>query len=87
MRVVLALTIALVAPSLMSASANAFDDALATQKSEKDRIVCRSAPKTGTRFSSQTCHTVRQWEQIEEQQKRDASDLINRPKIETNRGG
>lgn len=52
----------------------------------KNKTVCKGSQRTGTRFASRTCRTVREWEELEEQNKRGASELINRPQIEIRKG-
>lgn len=51
----------------------------------KDKMVCKRTQRTGTRFYSQICKTAGQWEAIEEEQKRNARELIDRPQIEIRR--
>lgn len=52
-----------------------------------DKVVCKTFQKTGTRFEEKSCRTRTQWEQLRIQQRRDARDFIDRPTIETRRGG
>lgn len=65
------------------ASAN---DSATKAVDSKDKMVCKRTQKTGTRFHSQTCKTAAQWEALAEQNKRDASEWINRPSVSTERG-
>lgn len=54
--------------------------------SAKDRTVCKTRQKTGTRFASRTCRSLRHWEQMEDEHKRGAAEIVNRPMIEVRRG-
>jgi hypothetical protein len=56
------------------------------KKNENDRIICKSSPKTGTRFGSKTCMTAREWEEMAENHRRGAAEMIDRAIIETRRG-
>lgn len=47
----------------------------------QDRVVCREMMRTGTRFKSKTCRTVAQWEKMTEENRKTASELIDRPFI------
>lgn len=51
----------------------------------KDKMVCKRTQKTGTRFYSQTCKTVAQWDALAEQQRRDLRETVDRPQIEIRR--
>lgn len=54
--------------------------------SPKERVVCKTRPKSGnTRFTNRVCRTAYEWDQISEASKRNASELVNRPQIETRR--
>ena len=65
----------------MALQAPAFGNSPTAREKGEDRLVCKSKAKTGTRFQTKTCRTVREWDQIAEQQKRDAAEMINRPQI------
>ncbi|WP_339706789.1 hypothetical protein [uncultured Sphingosinicella sp.] len=56
------------------------------KKNENDRIICKSSPKTGTRFGSKTCMTAREWEEVAENHRRAAAEMIDRAIIDTRRG-
>jgi hypothetical protein len=43
------------------------------------QVVCKQTAKTNTRFAKRTCRTRAEWEQIAEQNRRDAEDMINKP--------
>ena len=67
--------------ALSAVAAPAF--ALATQPADDgDKLICKRTVKTGTRFAKKTCYTRAERDRQEEQQKRDAQELINRPHIE-----
>lgn len=51
------------------------------------KLVCKRQKNTGTRFEKKTCRTVQQWDQLREQHRRDAEEIINAPQINTQRGG
>ena len=46
-----------------------------------DKVVCKNKAKTGTRFPNKTCRTRAEWEKITAQNKRDASEMIDKPAI------
>lgn len=80
--------VALIAASALLAStpaAPAFAADTGAKEKASEKMVCKRRLKTGTRFPSKTCRTAEQWDQIAEQNKRDASEMINRPMIETRR--
>lgn len=54
-------------------------------ESPKDKVVCKSALQTGTRFPKKTCHTVAQWDIIAEENRRTFQEA-NGPTINTARG-
>ena len=51
------------------------------------RIVCKEQRKTGTRFTTKTCRTAAQWDKMAEEHRANAKEMIDRPQIETQRGG
>ena len=55
--------------------------------SEDNQIVCKKQAKTGTRHQTKTCRTKLQWEQIRIQSQRELKEMMDRPQIETRRGG
>ena len=57
------------------------------RQADDNRIICKSEAKTGTRQKTRTCYTKAQWDKIREQNQRDVRELIDRPQIETQRGG
>lgn len=69
-------------PSLPVLAADPADEATVNAK---DRIVCKRAQRTGTRFKKETCKTVAQWEAMAEQHRRDLSETVNRPQVEIRR--
>jgi len=50
------------------------------------RVVCRFEQQTGTRFQTRTCHTTKEWDQMREQQLRNARELIDKAAINNGRG-
>jgi hypothetical protein len=59
--------------------------AFAAPDPDDDRIICKKDAKTGTRFQRRLCATKAQWEKMTEQQKRDYSEMRDRPQIEIGR--
>jgi hypothetical protein len=53
----------------------------------EDRMVCKYQAVTGSRFKTKICKTEKQWEEIREQNRRDLKETIDRPVIDTRRGG
>ena len=45
-----------------------------------DKQVCKTQPRTGTRFQSKICKTRSQWEAEAEQARRDVADHVNAPR-------
>jgi hypothetical protein len=58
-----------------------------TASTPEDRVVCKYEVSTGTKFKTKTCKTHKQWEAMREQNRRDLKEMIDRPVIETRRGG
>lgn len=58
-----------------------------TASAPEDRVLCKYQVSTGTKFKTRTCKTQKQWEAVREQNRRDLKDMIDRPVIETRRGG
>ena len=52
-------------------------------KSDRDEVVCKHQKRTDSRFTTKTCRTRAQWDEMAEQQKRDYAETRNRPVIET----
>ena len=46
-----------------------------------DKVVCKVKAKTGTRFPNKTCRTRAEWEKITAENKRTASEMIDKPII------
>jgi Spy/CpxP family protein refolding chaperone len=46
---------------------------------QKKGTICKSQPKTNSRFQERTCYTREQWDKMTQQNKRDAAEMINRP--------
>ena len=54
-------------------------------KRDPAAVVCKADAKTNTRFSKRTCRTRAEWQQIAEQGRRDAEDMINKPGFDSRR--
>ena len=52
-------------------------------KSDRDEVVCKHQKRTDSRFTTKTCRTRAQWDEMAEQQKRDYAETRDRPVIET----
>ena len=61
------------------------DNIVVTGQHYDNKIVCRFEQQTGTRFQTRVCHTNKEWDQMREQQLRDAHEMIDRAVIETRR--
>jgi hypothetical protein len=81
--IVSSLILVATAPVTPSTSANAVSPEAVQDGSQT--LVCKSTQRTGTRFQSKVCRTRAVWEQIEEETKRQAREMIDRPVIETRR--
>lgn len=51
----------------------------------KDKMVCKRAQRTGTRFYNKICKTAGQWEAIAEEHRRNLNETVDRPQIEIRR--
>ena len=49
------------------------------------QVVCKQTAKTNTRFAKRTCRTRAEWDQIAEQNRRDAEYMINKPGFDSRR--
>jgi hypothetical protein len=52
---------------------------------DPNKIVCKSKPRTNSRFQDKICRTRAEWEEIAEASKRDAKELMDAPVINTDR--
>jgi hypothetical protein len=52
-----------------------------SQDDAQSKVVCKSVLRTGTRFKERTCKTVKQWDVAREQQRREASELVDKPLV------
>lgn len=52
---------------------------------DPDRVVCKTKAKTGSRLATKTCHTVKEWDIIAEENRRTFQEA-NGPTINTARG-
>lgn len=46
-----------------------------------DKMICKYRLQTGTRFKTKICKTVAQWEEMAEQHRAGAKELVDRPQI------
>lgn len=76
-----AILIAAVAVPIPVQAQTPMTQAAAAQSAEDSRIVCKSEKRPNSRFEDKTCRTKLQWDQIREQHRRDAEEMINGPKI------
>ena len=68
----------LAGPAIASAPAPSGGTGAGTAADGK-KVVCKKQANTGTRFPERRCLTKSQWEQMIEQQRREARELIDRP--------
>lgn len=68
------------APALASGTADT-----PSADAAKEKKVCKRTQRTGTRFYTEICKTAAEWAAIEEQSKRDAREMIDRPLQNTQR--
>jgi hypothetical protein len=72
---------------LMGAPAGAYMSEPSSDATDaKERLVCKRAKRTGTRFESKICKTAAAWKALTEQHERDAAEMINRPVISIEKG-
>jgi hypothetical protein len=74
-------------PALLLSSAGLAQTANNGTDGAKVQKVCKREARTNSRFQTSICHTPAEWKEIEEQARRDAKEMIDRPVIETRRGG
>ena len=77
------LTLAWLASSIAIAPATAEVPGQAPAKQDPNKIVCKTQAEKGTRFTSKTCKTRAEWDQMAEEHKRAAKELVDRPKVNT----
>ena len=46
-----------------------------------DKMICKYRAQTGTRFKTKVCKTAAQWEEMAEQHRVGAKELVDRPQI------
>jgi len=70
-------------PAVASATSIDVQPATATTTASADanRVVCRELPKTGTRFNKRECKTAAEWDRARELARRDADEMMNKPRI------
>jgi hypothetical protein len=61
------------------------DEAAANAGDQK--VICKTQPRTNSRFGKRTCLTQAEWAKRTEQHKKDAAEMINRPIICTGKEG
>jgi len=62
-------------------------NAAAARSAEDNQIICKREKKQNSRFEDKTCRTRLQWEQMRLENQRNLKEMIDRPEIETQRGG
>ena len=65
--------LALSVPTLPAAAVAKADDG--------DKMICKYRAQTGTRFKTKVCKTAAQWEEMAEQHRAGAKELVDRPQI------
>lgn len=61
--------------------------AAAKRSAEDNQVICKREKKQNSRFEDKTCRTRLQWEQLRLENQRNLKEMIDRPEIETQRGG
>jgi hypothetical protein len=56
-------------------------------RADDDKIVCKRQPRANSRIKDSVCKTRAEWEQMREQQQRDAKEFFDKPKINSTMGG
>jgi hypothetical protein len=46
-----------------------------------DKLICKYRMETGTRFKKKKCMTAAQWDEMSEQHRAGAKEMVDRPKI------
>ena len=82
MKMVICCSLALAQLGLLSHSAAA---QTVSATNEEERIICKTAKREGSRVLRRLCATKARWEKMTEQQKRDYSEVRDRPQIEIGR--
>lgn len=62
-------------------------NATSARSAEDNQIICKREKKQNSRFEDKTCRTRLQWEQLRLENQRNLKEMIDRPEIETQRGG
>ena len=57
------------------------DNIVVTGQQYSNKVVCRFEANTGSRLQTRICHTNKEWDEIREQNMRDAREMMDRPKI------
>jgi hypothetical protein len=69
-----AAALALALPVAAPVAASSTDDS-------GDKMICKYRMETGTRFKKKKCMTAAQWEEMSEQHRAGAKEMVDRPKI------
>jgi hypothetical protein len=72
------MTLFLLAATGFAGAASAQTPSQPDPKQDPSKVVCKKQPKTGTRMVDRICHTRAEWDQITEQNRRDAAEMVNR---------
>jgi len=72
-------------PAIAATPTTAADQAAAS--ADENKIVCKREARVNSRFKDSVCKTRAQWEEMRIQQRRDAKEWLDRPMIDTRRGG
>lgn len=56
-------------------------DAVSANSEDGEKMVCKYQLQTGTRFKKKVCMTAAQWEEMAEQHRSGAKELVDRPQI------
>lgn len=55
--------------------------AVAAKAGDGDKMICKYRAQTGTRFKTKVCKTAAQWEEMAEQHRAGAKELVDGPQI------
>jgi hypothetical protein len=72
----LILAIAFALP-LATAAAQA-EPAPAVRQDSNERVICKKAAPAGTRFRTETCYTMAEWDKLSETARRDMGEMVFR---------
>ena len=66
---------------LIIVTATAMSAAEERRPPNRDQLICKSEPKTGSRFGRRTCTTKSERERLVADQQRKAGEIVDRPMI------